>query len=264
MERSLREAVEELEARLAAPQSRRFPILGLKGAAGALLLREAVLHLERPILAVTPLAAEAETLAREVSFFLDEGDDRDGAIRRVRLLPSWELKPFAHLSPSVDRQAAIHEALYALLRLSSPLVVTSVDALAMRVTPRAEFDRSVLKIGVGDRLDLALLVEALDLLGFQRVPLVEEVGDFSVRGGIVDIFTTLSSAPVRLELEGDVVASLRRFDPATQRSVETLAEMAAIPVRHVVRCGTHASSPHRLVSSKLRTNSAGSSVDSVG
>ena len=77
MERSLKEAASELKARLDSGGARRFPLMGLKGAAGALMLREAALSLSRPILVVTPLAREAEALAGEVGFFLDEPPERD-------------------------------------------------------------------------------------------------------------------------------------------------------------------------------------------
>ena len=77
------------------------------------MLREAALGLGRPILVVTPLAREAEALASEVGFFLDEPPERDAVERRVHLLPAWELKPFAHLSPPPHTQAAQLAALYA-------------------------------------------------------------------------------------------------------------------------------------------------------
>src|SRR5579863_839856 len=99
VERSLKEAAGELKARLEAGTERRFPLMGVKGAAGALMLREAALNLERPILVIASLASEAETLAGELAFFLDQPADCDPAAARVHLLPAWEVRPFAHLSP---------------------------------------------------------------------------------------------------------------------------------------------------------------------
>src|SRR5438132_13728501 len=104
MERSLREAASELKARLAMGAERRFPVMGLKGAANALMLREATLSLGQPLVVITPLAAQADTLASELAFFLDQPGDADFGRRRVHLLPSWELRPFAHLSPATDIQ----------------------------------------------------------------------------------------------------------------------------------------------------------------
>ncbi len=80
--------------------------MGLRGAANALMLREAALRLARPIVAVTSLTAEAETLAHELAFFLGESIDADGPSRRVHLLRGWDLKPFAAISPPPGVQAS--------------------------------------------------------------------------------------------------------------------------------------------------------------
>ena len=207
--------------------------MGLKGAAGALMLREAVLALNRPILVVTASAREAEALASETSFFLDEASERDPVERRVHLLPAWEIKPFAHLSPPVHTQAAQLAALYAALRGESPTLIASVEALLMRTIPRPVFESSVIRIAAADTLDLEALMDALAALGYQRVPQTEEPGDFSVRGGIVDIFSPLYNNPVRIELEEDIVTSVRRFDPASQRSLAETPDAIVIRTRYV-------------------------------
>jgi len=106
LQRSLKEAAGELEARLAANTERRFPVMGLRGAAGALMIREMRLRLTRPIVAVTSTASEAEALAGEVAFFLGEAADADAATRRVHLIRPWEVKPMAQLSPPTDAQAS--------------------------------------------------------------------------------------------------------------------------------------------------------------
>src|SRR5260370_9740449 len=105
--------------------------MGLKGAANALALREAALSLSRPILAITALASEAETLASEGAFFLDEPNDVDAAAAMVHLLPAWELRPFAQLSPPPYVQPAQPASRYALLRQPAPPVLTAFAALTM-------------------------------------------------------------------------------------------------------------------------------------
>ena len=233
LERSLKEATSELKARLEAGQYRRVPVLGLKGAAQALMLREAALMLERPILAVTPRAIEADSLAAELGFFLDEPPESDPLARRVHLLRGWELKPLAPLSPAVDIQGAQFAALYALLRSRAPVIVTSVEALMMRTVPRAVFADSIVKIAPADAIDLDTLIDTLARLGYQRVPQVEELGDFSVRGGIVDVFSPLFHDPVRIELEDEIVVSIRRFEAATQRSLGEVPEAVITQTRYV-------------------------------
>ncbi|HVA80748.1 MAG TPA: DEAD/DEAH box helicase, partial [Candidatus Binataceae bacterium] len=233
MLRSIKEAAGELQARLRAGSERRFPVMGLKGAAGVLLLRETALGVDRPIVVVTARASEAEAIAHEAAFFLDEPAEADTPERRVHHLPAWELKPLANLSPSADTQAAQIAALYAILRTPAPIVVTSVEALMARTIPRAVLDASIIRVTAAERLDLELLIEALMSAGYQRVPQVEEPGDFSVRGGIVDIFSPLYHSPVRLELEDDMVTSIRRFDVASQRSARELDEATIVRTRFV-------------------------------
>ncbi|MGH7933726.1 MAG: transcription-repair coupling factor, partial [Candidatus Binataceae bacterium] len=197
------------------------------------MLREAALGFERPIVAITPLAGEADTLAAEVALFLDQPAECDAARAKVHLLPAWELRPFAHLSPPPDVQAAQLAALFALLRGDTPLIVTSAEALMMRTIPRHVFEDSVIKITLADRLDLEALVEGFSAMGYQRVPQTEEAGDFSVRGGIIDVFSPLYHNPVRLELEDDLVTSVRHFDPGTQRSMAEVEEVTVIRTRNV-------------------------------
>ncbi|MDB5108471.1 MAG: helicase, partial [Candidatus Binatus sp.] len=248
MDRSLKEAASELEARLSANTERRFPVMGLRGAASALMLREMAIRLARPIVAVTSLAGEAESLATETAFFLDEDAQADGATRRVHLLRSWEVKPMAQISPPPDAQVAQLASLYALLRQEAPVVVTSAEALMTKTIPRAIFNESIVKVALGDRFDLDVLIDALASCGYQRVPQTEEPGDFSVRGGIVDAFSPLYRSPIRIELEDDLVISIRHFDADSQRSAEELLEATITRTRYVP--------PSALKDAKLRDDVA--------
>ncbi|HUA33899.1 MAG TPA: transcription-repair coupling factor [Candidatus Binataceae bacterium] len=233
MLRSLKDAAGELVARLDSNRERRFPIMGLRGTANVLMLREAALKVQRPILVVTSLAREAEALAGEAALFLDESLESDAATRRVHLLPAWEVKPFAHLSPPPDTQAEQLAALYAILRTEAPIVITSAEALMMRTMPRAIFNDSVIKVAAADRLDLELLVEMLASAGYQRVPQTEEPGDFSVRGGLLDVYSPLYRDPMRIEFEDDIVTSIRHFEAGSQRSAGEIKEAIIIRARFV-------------------------------
>jgi transcription-repair coupling factor (superfamily II helicase) len=90
--------------------------------------------------------------------------------------------------------------------------------------------RQLLAIAVGDVIDRDALVEHLAAGGYERVATVSEVGQWSVRGGIVDVFSPTRSTPVRLELLGDEVESIRAFDPGSQRSTEALESIAVLPM----------------------------------
>ena len=234
MERSLKEAASELEARLKSDHHRRFPVMGLRGAANALMLREAALRVARPIVAVTSLTSEAEALAHELAFFLGESVDADVPSRRVHLLRGWELKPFAAISPPLGcASLAARRSLTRCDASTAPIVVTSAEALMMRTIPREEFDASIIRIAGAESLDLEILIDTLSTMGYQRVPQCEEPGDFSVRGGIVDVFSPLYQHPIRFELEDDIVTSIRHFEAATQRSLGEIPEATIIRTRYV-------------------------------
>jgi transcription-repair coupling factor (superfamily II helicase) len=233
LQRSLKEASGELAARLAAGSDRRFPVMGLRGAAGVLMLREVARGLDRPLLVVTARASEAEALAREAAFFMDEPEDGDATARRIHLYPAWELQPLAQLSPPADVQAAQIAALYALARTPAPIVVTSTQALMQRTLARAVLAGSIVRIATAERVDLDLLVDALVSAGYQRVPQTEEPGDFSVRGGIIDAFSPLYRDPIRFELEDDLVTSIRRFDADSQRSAGAMDEAIIVRTRFI-------------------------------
>jgi transcription-repair coupling factor (superfamily II helicase) len=212
---------------------RRFPLMGVKGAAGALILRESMLKLGRPILAITPLASEAEALASEAGLFLDDPAEADSPNQRVHLIRGWETAPMAQLSPSLDNQAAQFEALFAIRRMRAPLVIAPVAAVMTRTMPCERFERSVIKLTMGDRLDLEGLILELSGIGYQRVPQTEELGDFSVRGGIIDAYSPAHRRPLRLEFDGDVLSSIRPFESGNQRSLDEILEATIIPTRFI-------------------------------
>ena len=212
---------------------RRFPVMGLNGAAGALMLREMALRLTRPIVAVTSRAAEAEALAAEAAFFLDESADADAATRRVHLLPAWELKPMAQLSPPTDTQASQIAALFAMIRHESPLIVTSAEALMTRTIPRAIFNESIVTVAIGERLDLDALVEALSACGYQRRAADRRAGRLQRarrnRRCILAALSRADSHRARRRYD-DLDSAFRRGQPALRRE---LVEATIMRTRYV-------------------------------
>ena len=88
----------------------------------------------------------------------------------------------------------------------------------------------LLTVSVSDLLDREALLDHFAAVGYERVTTVDTVGQWSVRGGIVDLFSPARATPVRLELDGDLVESIRAFDPSTQRSTEQLPSVAILPM----------------------------------
>ncbi len=180
---------------------------------------------DRPVLLVLPRPEDAEQYADELEGMLD----RD----RVSLFPSWELLPYEEHSPTIDLTAARMRALGRLVRQERGVIVTSARALVPRILPRRVFRDATISIVIGDELDLDAVCERLIHIGFQRSPLADEPGVFARRGGILDIYSSEWRRPVRMELFGDEVESIREFDPESQRSSQELIEVLVLPQQEI-------------------------------
>ncbi|HMH51025.1 MAG TPA: transcription-repair coupling factor [Candidatus Acidoferrum sp.] len=110
------------------------------------------------------------------------------------------------------------------------LVVATPGALDVPLPPPAAFTDATLRLTAGDSLDRELLIEAFEKSGYERVDTVVEVGQWSARGGIVDVFSPTHAAPARLEFFGDDIESIRLFDPTTQRSQQEIDELLVLPL----------------------------------
>ncbi|MCC7341785.1 MAG: transcription-repair coupling factor [Bryobacterales bacterium] len=202
---------------------------GLNAEAKALYLTLAAWRLERPILAVTASNKEAEALHRSAlafSRFLPGSGRRNPPL----LLPALDVLPFQRLSPhgAILKQRAI--ALHRISTDQTTLVVTPVAGALLRTEDRAFYQRLPLRLGKGEEVLLEDVAEFLDAAGYRRNEPVEMVGDYSVRGGILDIFPAEESNPVRIEFFGDEIESMRSFDAGTQRSLQPVAESVILPL----------------------------------
>ncbi|HMA79662.1 MAG TPA: hypothetical protein VKR81_02185, partial [Candidatus Binatia bacterium] len=206
-------------------------IQGLQGGARAYLLSLVAAPARRPILIIAAGAREAESLFDDLNFFLGEEDSPVPLRRRVQLFPSWEVLPFEKLSPHPENIAGRLEGLYRLVEDPAPILIATPAALMQRVIPKESLKRSYLYLVAGEELQRDSLLQHLVAWGFQNVPLVEERGDFSLRGGIVDIFSPGYGRPLRLEFDGDRLESIREFNPSTQRSEWLQEEMLLLPMK---------------------------------
>jgi transcription-repair coupling factor (superfamily II helicase) len=194
-------------------------VAGLTGSARALAVAELLHAHPRPALVMAASLAEAHHWAQDLRFF--------GA-------PALE---FAEREPRLwrgghEREADAERALICrrLLAGEPIAVVATPAALDVPLPAPAAFGAGTLRFSVGDSLDRELLIEALQHAGYERVDTVVEVGQWSVRGGIVDIFTPTHPAPARLEFFGDEIESIRLFDPTAQRSQAHLDELVVLPL----------------------------------
>ncbi|MEM9580895.1 MAG: transcription-repair coupling factor, partial [Pseudomonadota bacterium] len=150
--------------------------------------------------------------------------------------PGWDCLPYDRVSPNADVSAARMATLAGLVQgLPKQFVLlTTLNAATQRVPARDVLREAAFTARVGDRIDEKGLRAFLVRMGFVQSPTVMEPGDYAVRGGIIDIFPPGHSGPVRLDLFGDVLDGARRFDAATQRTVEKLDVVELAPVSEVI------------------------------
>jgi transcription-repair coupling factor (superfamily II helicase) len=176
--------------------------------------------------------AAARELEDDVRFW---GADLD-----VATLPGIDVSPYAELSP--DR-ACIVERVATLYRLTQPalrpnVVITSAEALARKTLPPAELAARGITIAKGDPIDRDQLAERLVVAGWSRTPVVDEPGTFALRGGVIDVYAPLAPHPIRIELFGDEVETLRAFDAESQRTLRDVERVVLHPVRETIVTGT--------------------------
>ena len=206
---------------------------GLKGAARGYALARLHRALKAPLLCVAVDEESAEHLAADLAFFL--GGRGPPERPNVVWMPADEVLPFDEVSPDA---ATVSERLGALFHLSraTPFaaLVLSRRMLFRRVL-RPELMASLsARISVGEERSRDDLARQLVRMGYQTSPLVEDPGTFSVRGDLIDIFSPLYDRPLRLELFGDTVESMRLFDPETQRTVGAVQSADLAPARELL------------------------------
>ncbi len=171
--------------------------------------------------------ARADAISGALTFF-------DPALPVLRF-PSWDCLPYDRISPSPAVAAARTAALYALAQRTSsesaPLVVVAtLPALVQRTPPRSALAKAGYLARTGRDVNTAELERYFAVNGYVRASTVSERGEFAVRGGVIDVFAPGAEEPVRLDLFGDTLESIRAFDPETQRSTRQLQSIDLLPV----------------------------------
>ena len=176
------------------------------------------------VLAVlTASANDAQRLTAEIAFF-DPG-------LTVRFLPDWETLPYDSFSPHQDLVSERLDTLYQLQQSRCDVLVATATTALHRLAPPSFLASHTFYFDKGQRLDEAGLRTQLALAGYEHVSQVVKPGEFSVRGGLIDLFPMGASLPYRLDLFGDEVESIRTFDPDSQRSLFPIERVRMLPGR---------------------------------
>jgi transcription-repair coupling factor (superfamily II helicase) len=210
---------------------KRIGLIGLAGSSKAYFLSHWRQKVRGPLLVITPHMRNAETLLEDLRFFTK------GKEIPSFLFPQWETLPYDEIPPHPEILRERVRVLFSLLDGRDVLIVSSIKALMQKVQAPAELRESVIYLSEGDEIDRDRLIHFLRDGGYTSARTVEERGDFSIRGAIVDVYTPFYEEPLRLEFDGDRLESIRRFETESQRSLPQGAMKNAIllPARDISR-----------------------------
>ncbi len=243
-------ALEQLAAKLEGGASL-VRAQGLAGSAGAYLVSRLARRLNRPLVVLTPDMPQMRAIAAEIKFFSGNGGNGDNGNgpngnhdtalpwdAPLVSFPAWDTLIYEDLPPHPETSAARTAALFRAMNPGPFVMVAPVEATFQRLPPKAALEEWAMPVAVGDELDRDNFIATLIRTGYNRVGQVEERGEIAVRGGIIDIFAPHYGEPIRIELFGDEVESIRTFNLSTQRSTQQFEEAVFLPARE--NCATEA------------------------
>ncbi len=184
-------------------------------------------------LVLAPSPALAENLYLDLQFFVHKIWPKH-ADYSVHLFPTWEILPYEAQSPVPELVCQRVESLYALINHPAAIVVAPIQAALQNLLPKKVFNSAVGFFGAGETIEREEIIGLLVRGGYRPVDLVEDPGDYSVRGGVLDLFPPHYPAPIRLEFFGDTIESIRQFNPSTQRSEKFQEEAIILPVTEAI------------------------------
>ncbi|MBX3128962.1 MAG: transcription-repair coupling factor [Polyangiaceae bacterium] len=222
------------------------PIVGAEGSSAALVARFMALSGAEHLLVIVADLDDARRMVADLSFFAQGapgipplGPPVPDGQRPLLVVPS-ESSPWSEVH-SDRRAAAMRVAALAHLADGQPwrFLVTTAAGLVRRVVPKSVLAGNCTRVVTEGEIDLTSLVTTLTRGGYLRVPIVEDPGTFAVRGGLLDVWPPSSEQPTRIELYGDLVASLKVFDPDDQQTVGTTESLWIPPVSEAILGAEH-------------------------
>jgi transcription-repair coupling factor (superfamily II helicase) len=192
------------------------------GSGDALVLAKLALEAKH-VAIITASALDAQRLLEEIPFFAPQ--------LKTRLLPDWETLPYDIFSPHQDLISERLATLYQLMNGACDILIVPVTTALYRLPPREYLAAHTFFLKRGETLDLNALRGQLTLAGYSHVTQVVSPGEYSVRGGLIDLFPMGSALPYRIDLLDDEIETIRTFDVDTQKSVYPVTEIRLLPAR---------------------------------
>ena len=216
--------------------SNSIALYGLRGSSKALLLALLAQSQQRPLVIVASSFEQAEALIENLRWFLDP--------EKVFFFPHWDTLPYDNFSPHKSLVAQRFRALNALVKADFQCVVTTPNALMQRVVPQGLFQKHTLTLKVGACHERSYLMQRLNFAGYTEVDVVEDQGEYSTHGDILDIFPISESAPLRLHWDHDQLKAIDAFEVRSQQTsdesdsesshTDTLYELEILPAQEVL------------------------------
>ncbi len=209
----------------AAPKAgQRASLPPFAGSADALAITQLAVA-GRLLATITATPLEAQRLAEEIGWF--------APALRVHLLPDWETLPYDHFSPHQDLVSERLATLFAVTQGQCDVLIVAASTAATRLAPPSFLAAHTFFMKKGDKLNLDKLRAQMTLAGYQHVTQVVAAGEYSVRGGLIDLFPMGTALPYRIELFDDEIETLRSFDVDSQRTLYPVPEIRLLPAREM-------------------------------
>jgi transcription-repair coupling factor (superfamily II helicase) len=207
-------------------EKRRYPIgvFGLSESARGYLINGVYDELDKPFLILSHSDVEAKNIYEDLNLYLPN----------VFYFPTREVVFYNIDAISGDLRWERLKVIREMTKKGKKIIVASIESLAQKYIPFELYKEFTFRFKVGDTISLEQLNERLVQCGYERVDIVEAKGQFSIRGGIMDIFPPFSSLPCRIELFGDEVDSIRTFNTESQRSIEKVKEVEIFPAKEMI------------------------------
>jgi transcription-repair coupling factor (superfamily II helicase) len=204
----------------------RVALPSLAGSADALAIATLAARADtRPLAVIAASPLEAQRLAEEIAWCAPD--------LRTHLLPDWETLPYDHFSPHQDLISERLATLFAVSQGQCDVLIVAASTAATRLAPPSFLAAHTFFMQKGDKLDLDKLRAQMTLAGYQHVTQVVAAGEYSVRGGLVDLFPMGTALPYRIELFDDEIETIRSFDVDTQRTLYPVPEIRLLPAREL-------------------------------
>jgi transcription-repair coupling factor (superfamily II helicase) len=216
-----RPSVISIRSEIGEPVSQKIHLNGLIGSSRSMVISAVVMENPHSHVIVLNDADEAAYLLNDIENLLTD--------QQVQFFPSSYKKPFETGDLDNGNVLMRAEVLSKLNRNAKTIVITHAEAIAEKVVTRKNLDNNSIALRVGETMSVSFINEFLLHHEFENVDFVAQAGEYSVRGGIVDIFSFANELPYRIEFFGDEVESIRTFDPSTQLSVQQMNHVAIMP-----------------------------------